>query len=174
MNVTASISGPGQMAVASAFVLLFALAALSDLRRFVIPNAIVLALGALFVIARLLVWDGVAWHSHVLAAALILALGLLAYRFRVLAAGDVKLLTVAALWCGLGHLPALVFAVGIAGAVLAVALLALRHAIAVLAVARPEVGRIALHRALILGEGVPYGLAIAAGSIWTGARHLIT
>jgi prepilin peptidase CpaA len=86
---------------------------------------------------------------------------------RTLGGGDVKLLTAAALWVGMKGLLPLIVWVGLAGGVLVLILLLLRqNLLFIVAWASPRVPK-SLPRALTTGEKVPYGVAIAAGTIMT-------
>jgi prepilin peptidase CpaA len=82
------------------YVILLLIAAATDIWKFIIPNLISLAVIALFVALALMQPFPVAWGSHLGAAALFFAGGLLLYRFNILGAGDVKLLTALSLWAG--------------------------------------------------------------------------
>jgi prepilin peptidase CpaA len=147
------------------YVILFTIAALSDIVRFTIPNAVVLALAALFCAISIVVPIGTDWLGHVGSLGLMLAIGVPAYRFRVLGAGDVKLIAAGALWVGWEQLPTYVTYVAIAGAVLGLGLMVARSATASLLSHHPRGSAVALPRLLVWGEGIPYGVAIAAGSV---------
>jgi len=74
--------------------------ALSDLRAFKIRNNHVLALTALFLVHAAVSGRWVFLHWNFAFAAAMGTLLIVAYRFRLLGGGDVKLLTVAFLWSG--------------------------------------------------------------------------
>jgi prepilin peptidase CpaA len=131
-----------------------ATAAVNDVRERKIPNWTVLAILVLalpWLALHPLAWD--AWAMLAGAIAFAVTFGL--YNLGVFGAGDSKLFTVVALFPGLGHLAILALAVAVVGGLIAVLSL----------IARPT-------RALVMfnlkgrgdfGQGVPYGVAIAAG-----------
>jgi prepilin peptidase CpaA len=136
-----------------------------DVARYVVPNAIVLTMVALFVVIFVLAPHPVDWVSHIAAGALLFGAGTLTFRIGVMGGGDVKLWAASALWVGLDGLPAQLLAVTVIGAGLAVALLAIRT-VAGRAVHQPaRAAALTLPRILRGGEPVPYGVAIAAGAI---------
>ena len=134
----------------------FAAAAVVDGRSRRIPNPLPAGL-ALLGILRIAV--GLASGAGVAAAALDLAaatavfvVGAVAFRFRLLGGGDVKLIAAAALWLGAAALGPFLLATALAGGALAVGFLLARHA-----------------RREGLAAGLPYGIAIAAGGILVSA-----
>src|SRR5438045_2744530 len=82
---------------------LLVIASVSDIRHRRIPNWSVLAIGALFV-----PWAFFVSPSSVLlslgAALVALVIGIILYAFRIVGAGDSKLLAVVALFAGMDHL----------------------------------------------------------------------
>lgn len=145
---------------------LFLAAAAVDVWRFRIPNAVVLALAGLFAATSLALPLGTDWPGHLGAAGLVFAIGIGAWRLGVLGAGDVKLLAVSALWAGWAGLPALVLWVTLAGAGMALALLFVRRAVVAAALYAPQVVSVGrMPRLLLMGEGVPYGVAISVGAV---------
>ena len=141
-----------------------------DVATFRIPNWANLGLVAAFPVfagAAALSGADIWWLSHLAAGAIVFGAGLVLFFARVLGGGDVKLLSAAALWVGMKGLLPLVVWVGLAGGVLVLVLLLLRRNLLVLvAWATPRVPE-SLPRALTTGEKVPYGVAIAAGTILT-------
>lgn len=150
------------------YILLLGLAAVWDLWKFVIPNVLTVTVGCLFLPTAVLLPLEVNWLSHVGAAAAVFLGGAAAYRFGVLGAGDVKLMTAVSLWAGFDYLPAYGFYVALCGGALAVSLLTMRRALLSLMVYQPSLGNVALPRLFLPGENIPYGVAIAAGSIILG------
>jgi prepilin peptidase CpaA len=98
-------------------------AAIEDLRRFVIPNQLILALCLLYPL-RLLTGVGPAAAAEAFGCALLVfLLGAVLFARGMVGGGDVKLLAVATLWVGPADTPALLIATGLAGGVLALFLL---------------------------------------------------
>jgi prepilin peptidase CpaA len=152
------------------YMILLLAAAITDIWKFIIPNLISLAVIALFVALALLQPFPIPWGSHVGAAALFFAGGLLLYRFNILGAGDVKLLTALSLWAGFGHLADLLLGVALCGGGLAVALIVGRRIFFSLVLLGSAPESRSIPRVLVQGEPVPYGVGIAAGGIWLGSK----
>ena len=135
---------------------LLVIASVSDIRHRRIPNWSVLAIGALFV-----PWAFFAPHVSILSAleagliALVIGLGL--YAFRIVGAGDSKLLAVVALFAGMDHLLQLLVLIALAGGVIALVSL----------VSRPTRAMVMLHMRGKgdFGRGIPYGVAIAIATV---------
>jgi prepilin peptidase CpaA len=138
-------------------------AGLRDATTYTIPNWISLALVAAFPAAAFAVGlpiQTIGVHFAVGAAALLA--GFAMYTLRWIGGGDAKLLAASALWIGWPSLLTLLAVTGIAGGLLAVALLGLRSAWV-----RPYMpsGPGWLARLIEPGQNVPYGVAIAAGAL---------
>ncbi|HEY2749905.1 A24 family peptidase [Phenylobacterium sp.] len=138
-------------------------AGLRDATTYIIPNWISLALVAAFPVAALalgLPLPTIALQFGIGAAALVL--GFAMYAVRWIGGGDAKLFAAAALWIGWPAAVTYLGLTGIAGGVLAVALLGIRSAYV-----RPFIpsGPRWLARLIEPGESVPYGVAIAAGAL---------
>jgi prepilin peptidase CpaA len=152
--------------VAPALVLLFVglvlAAALKDALSFTIPNWVSLALIAAFPPAALAVGmplSGMGLNALVGAGALVA--GMVMFALRWVGGGDAKLLAAVSLWVGWPAVTTLLAGTAIAGGSLAVLLVSLRSA-----QLRPLVllGPPWIVRLAEPGEGVPYGVAIAAGA----------
>ena len=137
----------------------------SDAARYIIPNSVVLALVGLFLVAAPFATNSLAWLSHLGAGAAVFAVGCLLFHFRLMGGGDVKLWAACALWTGLDLLPMQVVYVTLIGVTIAFALVLIRAALGRVAVLFGGRARLVLPRLLREGEAVPYGVAIAAGSI---------
>ena len=135
------------------------IAAVEDLRRLVIPNAVVLALGVLWPLqlaaAPTISLTGSAVAA--LCAAAVLGAGALLFSRGLMGGGDVKLLTAATLWAGPGLTPALLIGTAILGGLLTLALL---FPLALRAVFAPAAAAGAAKRV-----PVPYGVAIAGAAL---------
>ena len=147
---------------------LLAAAALFDLVKFIIPNAVSGALLLLFFPFALLLPAEVDWLSHVGAAAACFAATIVLYSFGWFGAGDVKLLTAASLWAGFALMPALLIFMSLAGGVLTLALVAARHLVAALAPAPSPGAEIGVPKLFRKGAKIPYGVAIACGALLIG------
>lgn len=142
-----------------AFVVLALYGAFRDAVSFTIPNWISVGIVMAFAVTVLAGHPAPArLPGHVAAAALVFAVGLVLFHFRVFGGGDVKLMSAAALWAGFGQLAELVLLVAVFGGILTLALLAGRAL-----PSRLVAGHAGLERLVSGRHGVPYGIAIAAG-----------
>ena len=156
------------------YLLLLLLVVIFDVWKLIIPNMLCLAIAALFVPTVLLMPIDINWWSHIGAAFVVLAVGLVAYAFNVFGAGDIKLLTALSLWTGFEHLHWLLLYMAISGGVLTIVLIFLRRATLALTVAfRAAPEEVTLPRILVNREKVPYGVAIAVGAAIVGHSMLI-
>lgn len=152
-------------------ILLLAVAA-SDFWRFRIPNFLILALVALFVVSGLLHPGVVPWESHLGAGLLMFGVGVALFALGLMGAGDSKLLAVTGLWTGLQLLPLHLVCTAILGLVLIPLLLSLRQVRVrvVPSCPAPAARSPWLPEALLPGRSMPYGIAIAgsAGAVANG------
>jgi prepilin peptidase CpaA len=132
------------------------IASVSDIRHRRIPNWSVLAIGALFVPWAFFA-SSVSIFSSLGAALIALGVGVALYAFRIVGAGDSKLLAVVALFAGMDHLLQLLVLIALVGGVIALISL----------VARPTRAMVMLHMRGKgdFGRGIPYGVAIAIATI---------
>jgi prepilin peptidase CpaA len=142
-------------------VILLVVAAVTDFLHQRIPNWVVLAVVALFAIQAARHLHEVSWLDHVGGAAICLIAGLVLYSLNQLGAGDAKLLAALALLSGLLALVPVFFLISVVGIVFAGLLVGARRLI------RwqnwdPEAR---LPKSLREGGGIPYGVAIAIGTI---------
>lgn len=150
----------GHIAIVAAFCVLLGWAALSDLQRRVIPNRISVAILALYPAHALtLSASQVAWSVAVAAGVLIL--GMVVFARGWIGGGDVKLLSVVALWAGWPLAIELAVVTSLFGAVLALSWIALvRHFPPLFPSTAAANGR----------TEMPYGVAIAAGGVYVATR----
>ena len=139
-----------------------AFAAATDVFTMTIPNRLNIGLAlAFFALAPI---AGLGWQdvlSHMGAGAAMLLVGILLFSLGWLGGGDAKLLAVASLWLGFDQLVMFLAYVTAFGGALAVWVLAYRSTPAG---ALPVPGWAA--RVHLKGEGMPYGVAIAAGALF--------
>ncbi len=152
------------------YILLLTAAALFDLWKFIIPNTICVAVLVLFIPVALLLPFDVNWWSHIGAAVAVLLVGAIAYSFGWFGAGDVKLLTAVSFWMGFRDMPQFLFYVAIAGGVFAIGLLGFRFVLMSVRSTSWFPEKMTLPRIFLVGEAVPYGVAIAFGSIMAGTN----
>lgn len=145
-----------------------AAAALSDFNRLIIPNNYVLFIVGAFVIAFLasLIFAPEAiffssWKNHLLSSGLVFIVTYILFHFKVIGGGDSKLLSVYALWAGLGGLMPLLFFMASMGGILGVFTLILNKK---QLVNKPAEGSWIAKAQSGLQE-VPYGIAIFVGAL---------
>ena len=136
-------------------------AAVMDVFTMRIANAISIALFLMFLIAALaagLSLEQVGIHLAVGMA--VLVANMVLFHFRFIGGGDAKLLAAASVWIGYGQLVPFIAYVTIFGGLLALLILGYRSLPAAALPLPPWAVR--LHQR---GEGIPYGVAIAAGAL---------
>lgn len=151
-----------------ALLALLAIVFVRDITSYTIPNGVVLAIAGLFLPAWLLHFDQANILSHLLAGLVVLIPGWVMFHFRMFGGGDVKAWAALALWYGLENLSVMVLAIAIFGGMLGIVLLVARRWL----VSRPAPsdGRqswLRNVRMLQNGAPVPYGIAIALGTLLT-------
>lgn len=153
-----------QFAALIGFAALMLIAAIEDLRRLIIPNALIVALCALWPLYILAApsWLGIA--GSLTAAVLVFLAGALAFSRGFLGGGDVKLLAAATLWAGPGGTPALLVVTGILGGMLALFLL-MPPGAHIAELARAKLGPSETATKSDAATPVPYGIAITAAAI---------
>lgn len=167
------------------FCLLCLAAVVFDLWKMIIPNAVSILLVALFFANGLFLTFhsgySVAWLSHLGALGAVLLVGLVAYRFGVLGAGDVKLLSAISLWAGFErnlleplildfYLLDYLILVALFGGVLSIGLLILRRLVVGLLLLQSTPQNVTLPRYLLPREQLPYGVAVALPAIYLATK----
>jgi prepilin peptidase CpaA len=144
-------------------------AAISDARTLRIPNILSASIAALFAVHAALDLTMAATLGALALAAATLIAGFIAFARGKLGGGDVKLLTVCIAWAGPQFAADFLIVTGLAGGVLAVALLSPLTQRATSGLQRhwPESATTA---ATATSAPMPYGIAIAAGAIVVAAR----
>lgn len=149
------------IAIKAAYVAILALAAFSDVRRFLIPNAYPLCL---------IILAGVAWFAgfpfsgplwtYFLHFAVALGCGMLLFHFGWFGGGDAKLYAAVALWFSFSQGVFLLFAIAMSG-------LAVIGAMVILRPLRRALGSGEREKVGFLKRKIAYGLAIAVGGIFS-------
>lgn len=146
------------------FVGLVAAAALSDAVRFIIPNWLCGIIALAFPVAAFAA--GFSWPLfgfHILAGFLGLLIGFALFAPGWIGGGDAKMFAAVAVWMGWDSLFPFLLHTVVAGGVLVLVLLLLRHGAPLMRVPSGWTSETALEK----GTPVPYGIAIAAGVFWT-------
>jgi prepilin peptidase CpaA len=133
-----------------------ALAAVSDVRFFRIPNIYPALILLLFLGSRLIWGFSPADWPHLMHFAITLAVGMLLFKMGWVGGGDAKLYSAAAIWFTGLNAALLIFATGLAGLVLAIFYVARRKL-----KTQKDTRKRAERR-------IPYGVAIAGGAVIIG------
>lgn len=165
--------------------------AVSDFRRFTIPNQVTLALLGLYPVFVISSPEPIAWMFSLLMAVIFFAVGFLMFCLRAMGAGDVKLMTAIVLWVGPTHFMTFIIVLIGCGILLGFTIAA-RTANARLAEeeAHAAEGGTATYRTSGLARAlkvagamryvpvfkmqIPYGVAIAAGGIVVAINVFLT
>ena len=143
--------------------------AVSDLRSFRIPNAANALLFLLFFPVALLLPQEVNWLQHGGAALLIFAVMVAAWCLGWMGAGDVKMFTALALWAGLPYLMTMMFTIALAGGLLAVLVVLLKHMAPRFCPTITDVStEVVWPKFLNNRPKMPYGAAISFGALLAG------
>lgn len=173
------MSGPlPEALVGLALLTLLARVAWTDVRERRIANRACLAIVALWPVYLAVAAGAVRPVASIQVALAVLAVGALLWGRGWLGGGDVKLLAAVALWAGPSHVLTFLLVTGLAGGVLAVAILwhaqwglaflaPLQVAAARLRLPVPALGSLVAATAT---PTLPYGVAIALGGAVTGLR----
>ncbi len=157
--------------------LLVMMAMVTDLTKYKIPNKINGSILLLYIVACVISPEGKnVWKDGLLAFAILFTIGNILFRFRVMGGGDVKMISVLALWVGYG-LSLLNFVVmfGLIGGLLTLLLLSLRKITPYLML-KLTGGQGNIPRVLSYHEPLPYGVPIGLvflQMLWTGAIPLL-
>jgi prepilin peptidase CpaA len=111
--------------------ILVAYATWTDIRRRIIPNAIVLTLLGIFALRWAVMPASVDILPDLALAAAAFGFGYLSWHLRAVGAGDVKLIAVLALWFGLAHAPLFLIVMALAGGAMSLGYIVVRSSPAV-------------------------------------------
>ncbi|WP_126173712.1 A24 family peptidase [Altericroceibacterium xinjiangense] len=146
-------------------------AAISDAKRFVIPNRVSLLIfaGYLCTVPR---FEPELWLTGLAAGMLILAVGVFLFAFRMAGGGDVKLAAAIGLWAGAGHFGPFVMVASAASLLLAIAMLTTPLP----RLFGRRISAIGMHSAAqpALRAPMPFALPLAAGGFWVLRLHLMS
>lgn len=148
------------MLFAFAFLVLCVYAAVRDVETLTITNGLNAIIAFLFIPAIIVAapgWDIVG--AHLLAGAIAFAVSVLLFMFGVFGGGDAKMVPGVMLWLGPQATLPFMMVMAVAGGALAVCVVLARRFV-------PETATPGFAReTLLAGNGVPYGVAITAGTI---------
>ncbi|MGI9510984.1 MAG: A24 family peptidase [Geminicoccaceae bacterium] len=152
--------------------------ALIDIECRRLPNWLTSAVVCLYGLAVAVSPTPIDWMSAFIVAAVVFVIGFACFAFRLMGGGDVKLLAGLALWAGVEHVALFLIVTSLAGGLLSVVMLTLRHAAKspLLLMLSFFLTPITRRSAAIIGASssadtadgdvtgsLPYGVAIAAG-----------
>lgn len=147
------------------------IAAIGDFRTFRIPNELPLLIIVMFFVSFAVAPERASLVSHMTSFLLALALGLVAFRYKIMAGGDVKLIAAIALWFGVDQLHILLTLIALVGGLQSVSIILYFYVSRFLR--RQSVDgtgdsgvRSAEGGSSLKGRRIPYGVSIAIGSIF--------
>lgn len=143
------------------------IAAAIDIRKFQIPNWIPSTIFVTFLFAATFEPGATYWIGHLIAGLAATALGIAAFKYRIMGGGDVKLIAAIAFVIGLPGFPMLLASIGFAGGVLALFIMMARSFSNVFLTQQAAQTAQAILPLLRHDAPAPYGIAIAAGTIIT-------
>jgi prepilin peptidase CpaA len=139
--------------------------AIVDIATYRIPNELVLALVALFLVTALIHWPEVAWLNHLGSVCLVTGAGIFLYAFGQMGAGDVKLLSAVALWSSIYSLVPLLFWISVCALAGMFIILPLRLLLPWLQSLNLLSRKTVIPEVLSRGRGIPYGIGIGPGAV---------
>lgn len=151
--------------IAISLAVLLAIAMVTDLKSYIIPNWVVLCVMALYAAWFFLSPVPLDWQAALLGFGITFVVGFALFAFKIAGGGDIKLLMACSLWAS-GKVAMLnfLFIMSLVGAVLGIVLLVGRkYTLPTLAMFNTKK---TLPRILLEGEPLPYGLAIGSAMIW--------
>lgn len=129
-----------------------------DVTRYTIPNWLVGSLLLLYPVAVYLSPDVIEWEMALAAMGLVFVVGCIIFMLRVMGGGDIKLITVLALWVCWNGLLDFVLLFAILGGVFSILLIIGRRMMVYAPIDAPRV--------LQKNAPIPYGVAIALAFLW--------
>ena len=140
-------------------------AVVADFRSLLIPNWIIVTLGAAFVVFALLYLEPMTAIWHVVVALAVFCLTATFFAVNWIGGGDVKLLTATALWAGPQHVASLLLMMSALGFVLAMVLMGLRTHDTFIAPWLPDNMFLSRLQTLAKQGQCPYGVAIGVAAL---------
>jgi prepilin peptidase CpaA len=132
-----------------------------DVTRYTIPNWLVGSLLLLYPVAFYLHPNGADWKMALAAMGLVFACGFVVFSLRIMGGGDIKLITVLALWVGWTYLADFVVLFALLGGVFSIFLLVMRKLFPYL----PLPKTVKTPRIFQAKAPIPYGVAIAGAFV---------
>ena len=151
-----------------AFVGLVGAGAVTDVCSRRIPNQVSLAVALVWVMYALT--DNTGWLGGLIAAVIVLAVGIVVYAFGFVGGGDIKLLTAVSLWAGTELALPMIATVAIAGAIVSIAVWIHSHGISCFSfqLLQPKADT---HAEQLY---TPYAVAILPGAIFIAVFKIVS
>lgn len=147
------------------FILLVTFAMILDLIYLRIPNIISICLALFFILFSIYSFNSSLLFLNFASFGLVLIVGFFLFYFNLFGGGDVKFMSVAALWIGLDKLPLFIVSVSIFGGFLAVILILLRLVPPRFFCGFQKMDG-PIFPCLASGAPMPYGIAIGCGALF--------
>lgn len=153
--------------VASICILSFAglvfVGALSDIRSYLIPNRVCLAVAFLYPVFVMASPEPVAWLPALMTGGAVLLSGFLLFALNLFGAGDAKFLAAIALWAGSDHVLSLLLITALSGGIFA---LLIWFQARLAAAPTPAMALVTGAEKGFARQPMPYGAAIAVGALY--------
>jgi prepilin peptidase CpaA len=154
------------------FVVLLIWAALSDIRSFIIPNMLCLAIAGLYPVYVVASAHTPDWPIAVAIAAGVFVLGAVLFAFNLIGGGDIKLLSATLLWAGPEYGVMFLVITVLFGGVLAVAMLIWTKMHQFTPFLWRLVGPPMVSGEHAAKQSMPYGVAISFGGLFVAGAHM--
>jgi prepilin peptidase CpaA len=154
------------------FVVLVVWTAVSDIRSFIIPNKLCLAIAGLYPVFVMASTQKPDWPVAVAIAVGVFLVGTVLFAFNLIGGGDVKLLSATLLWAGLEYGVMFLVITVLFGGALAVALLAWTKLHQFTPFLWRLVGPPMVGTEYASKQRMPYGVAISFGGLFVAGAHL--
>lgn len=141
-----------------------------DVTRYTIPNWLVVSLLALYPVAVQLNPHPIDWQMALAGMAIVFAVGFFVFSLRFMGGGDIKLITVLALWVGWEKLADFAILFALIGGVFSLVVFILRKLQPYL----PWKQKFKTPKLLQKDAPIPYGVAIASAFLWMMHQQEIT
>ena len=154
------------------FVVLLIWTAISDIRSFVIPNKLCLAIAGLYPVYVMTSTQTPDWPIAVAIAAGVFLIGTALFAFNLIGGGDVKLLSVTLLWAGPEFGVMFLVMTVLFGGALAIAMLAWTKFHQFTPILWRLVGPPMVSSDQVSKQPMPYGVAISFGGLFVAGAHM--
>jgi prepilin peptidase CpaA len=146
------------------------IAAVQDLSDYTIPNSLIIAMATAYPFYVLSTPMDITWGWSLAVAGVFFLIGLGLFSAGIMGGGDVKLITVTALWVGVDGLAPFVIVMSVVGGLMSILMLTTLRQVSAYYCGR--MGFISVQEK-IMTDQLPYGVAICAGGLYVAYHTFI-